>query len=412
MKWINGLPKLGIFIMILLVAAFFLLQQVFADSLPKNLLMVSTTSFLLRPTENPDDTRLLFSTWLLENPLRNDVDQLIDYSRRIEYIKQTLTDPSLTHQVRGRLSLERAEIALARNDASTSLDYFIEAMNNQNHQVKLQALLGLTRSISDGDEVLNHDHLLDEISKIEPEFEVDLRACEPDLEIGVHIEQGELKADDQVELILTWEVSPDNDLNRTNMLDELAATPGQWDLYRIGDRVFLVGTVKNQVNNGSFERVPFARKGTPSGFIPLYRSQGYYDTAIEYDSWDTDVGRSMVLSLQSNGKAPVGLGTNKVLVSDNGRRAVFLIAGKYRTTIDAEPKIGIRWLLENATKWSDNSSIYVMKKVFLNWEEFISLQAAPSGTVATQLWILNQDISSGMWADNLILVQIPRPCLT
>jgi len=117
-----------------------------------------------------------------------------------------------------------------------------------------------------------------------------------------------------------------------------------------------------------------------------------------------------ILKLNGQGRTAVGVGSPSLSIDDSSENVGYLITGRYHTSEKADPKIGIRWLLEDSVSWNDNTSSYVVQQSATRWTRFGAVFTPPDNANGLQYWVLNVDADSSLYVDNLGLFRIPLPC--
>jgi hypothetical protein len=380
------------------------------DAFARNLAFLPAIGYFLSPSADPQDARLDRARALFTRLAQHDAVRYQPYSLRLEGIANLLSSAHNQEYVNGWTELEHARQAQSLGDWEKAEEHYRRAAAVGTEQVRLEAyvlLADLSRARRDTAGLeSNVGYAAENISPLAMRF----AGCQDIELVGGYVDERDIALDQPVHIVLIWEKHrADLSLDQDDETDVGGQDGNFWQWAADESRLLQIGMAANLVPDGGFERTVLPREGFPHQ-LPraLYGRQTPDHTALRYGS--PVPGENMVLELCGRGDTPAGVGSTPTEIPQARHSTVYLITGRYRTFGDAQPKIGIRWLLEGAARWSDNVSSYAIQQPAAEWTRFAALMTPPEKAIALQYWVLNADAVSRMQVDDLGLFLVPLPC--
>ena len=346
-------------------------------------------------------SRDLFDRLAVRDPVRFE-----PYQVRLTGLIERLQDDAFS--IDGSSHLQAGARAAARNEWGPATGYYLDAIAYGPVAVREDAIQQLTGILDSQVEIADFGRYVYTDVGGPSSFPVAFDQCPQVKLMAIYIGEQSVALRQPVPIVIIWRIGTEN-LQEKAVLDELFQHNSGWELRRSGRFIFQIGVAINQILDGGFEQIVLPRAGLPPS-LPrrLYVRQTQQHTQVVYESPDT--GQNMVLLLDSQGDTSVGLGSSPMAVSATPVQEGYLVTGRYRTTGEAAPRIGIRWLLKDAKEWNDNVSSYIVREAADEWTPFAGILPPHPKAESFQYWVLNADAASQLFVDNLGIFPIPLPC--
>lgn len=393
--------KLAICIVFLfgLLTAFFYSISII-NTAKRNIAFVGLVAYLNQPTLVVDDNALQTTGRLFAALTEKDPEQYEAYNVRLQGINNSLNKAVYRQYILGKNRLQLAQQAQSVGNLAEAEEYYHQAISMGTTQTQLEASLHLIHTPPN----------LQSFIEDNPPLSIWHNPC-TDIELlGVYVDERDIAMNMPVPLVFIWQAKNIDESSLPVGIALSKADDEIWQWYQSKTLLFQLGTVPNLLPDGGFERTVLPRIGLPANMPrSLYTRQMAHHTMLQYEA--PEIADNMVLILNGDGDTSVGLGSLPIPIVTEHNSVAYLVTGHYRTIGEADPRIGIRWLLREATAWNENVSSHVVQQSSADWVQFAGLTTPPINAERLQYWVLNVDAQSELHVDNLGLFPISLPCV-
>ena len=223
--------------------------------------------------------------------------------------------------------------------------------------------------------------------------------CEKFQLLAIYISETQLLLDKQVPILLVWKKITSNEGENIKI-----PIVKNWSFIEYKDVIFQIGHQKNILFDGGFERTFIPRSGL-TATLPflVYDDQTEQQFNLIYDP--PYVVENVILHTTSNSHSAVGLSS-----SENPNTLLnqkVLITGRYRSSYNADPRIGVSWYNENL---NETFARYIIDKPSLEWTKYAGLISIPNEAKTFQYWVLNVEPNTKLDIDNIGMFAVPSLC--
>jgi|GEM_PF-6647848 hypothetical protein len=331
------------------------------------------------------------------------------YEQRLSGLVRLLTRPSNIALDRGRKRLGEIPFDPTKNDSERSKELLQQTLSTSPDIIRLEAHLRLALILAKQGDLAGYEQEMKAAASFSSTRLIRTDFCPGWRLQGVLVDAHELILNQPVHLILVWRL-PQNQVTSLPIAigSPMASPDDLWRLWTWHDYVFQLGIQPNLVTDGGLEHIGLPYQGIPPQLpFSLHGSEGPY-TALVYAN--PDQHEDIVLQINGQGQmGSIGLSTLPIGIVDRENTA-YLVLGSYRSEGTALPRIGIRWLLEQAKTFRDNASTFVVTRAMPEWTSFAALLIPPKDASELQYWVVNSDRSSNLQVNDLGLWLVPLPC--
>ena len=396
---------------ILLLLTVLLAISTFSNSYIQNSGMSSLTAYLLAPSADSSDERLNTAFYAFEDlAARSDQGRFVELKERASsLIERNRSSEYSAYQI-GRSLLTDAQNASQfsnQDSAEDATQIYQKAIAIGTEQVQLEARLLLADFLRAQSNPEGYEMEMGLASQIEiPHWERTENAATTELR-GGFVDPIDIQLQKPVNVVLVWEPVPET---QTMLAPRFESHPSisidGYHLYSWENRLYQVGALDNLIASGGFEGALLPYDGGVTQLPLSLYGDGLIDsnrTALISDPLDD--AQNLVLEIRSAGTGISGLSSNSFPLVDDSCTG-YLVTGRYRSSLESSPLIGVRWLLEGAESWDDNSSTYVITEPSGDWTRFAALLQPPEDAEALQYWALNRASEGFLQIDDIGLFPV------
>lgn len=373
----------------------------------RNSAFVTLINGLLRPQLDLNED-LRHSLDLFINLAEHDSTQYGPYQVRLSGLIDVL-EQERARELVGRSSLDCAKYAEMEGEFPEAARRYLEAIAYETETVDESAFRGIARLLEFQTVQSDVQYNIYGEGEEFPIGGIKFDRCS-ELELVIaYIGEHRIGFDRLVPIVMIWRLD-NKDVSQDDILSVIEPYfTSSWHWQQSGNLIFQWGLITNLLFDGGFERTVLPRTGFPFQLPKqLYSRQQQQHTQILYDY--SQIGKNMVLLLDGQGDAPVGLASLPIAISAKPISMAYFVTGRYHTDEEAIPRIGLRWLLREAEEWNDNISSYLVHERANGWTPYAGILLPHPEAESFQYWVINADPSSRLYVDNLGVFEIPLPC--
>lgn len=373
----------------------------------RNLAFAGLVDYFLQPVPvasmPPRNSMDLFFNLTKRNPGRYE-----PYYMRLKGVALSFADAEYIQYAQGRNELQLAQEAQAGGNQEQAEDHYRRALAIGTEQIQMEAHLQLANLFFATGNLFGFEQHLDAVAKHAPPLGFRFDQC-PDRELlGGYVDKHDIELDRPVHIVLVWKSLGQLKSQDAPLLVGKSASQSAWQTVFWQNYEFQLGLVDNSVHDGGFERRLLPQVGVLPQLPNRFYRQTPQNTQIIYEYPETV--QNMFLMLYGHGEGRVGIGSQSITIPPAPHREAYLITGRYRTHGEAEPRIGINYLLEDGSGFGTNLSWFA-DQPSRDWSQFAGFWLPPSNAAHLSYWVLNLDSASKLYVDDLGLFSVPVSCV-
>ena len=365
-------------------------------------------AYVFAPVEEREQTTVEQVISIFAFPSPEDRLRYERYQARLITLAAQSTTPEIRRYRLGREALDRAKQAEIMGRHEKAAEQYRMAQDEGSEQVQLEALLGLSRSLSALGDDASADEALSEASAFElPGVIIKQDVCPGWRLVGAYVNRQDINFGVPVHVVMAWERRDD----ASTKVSSLDMSPREgWEYYPWEGKVFQVGQVENYLRDGGFSQVVSLENGIPAGLKTMFSAQTPDDTRFMTDPSLPE--RAVFLRFESQGGHSVGIRSESFPVQQKVNEGAYLVGATFRSVEDSLPRIGIYWRFPGAKTVEDNETDYAVTYPVTQWRQVTYLTTPPPGAEHMDYWAFEANSQAFLDIDDLFLLPLPLHCFT
>jgi hypothetical protein len=373
------MKKYQLLIVISILTLFLLRHDFFSFYLLKNIISVQALQIFLSSNTKTDTQKTLY----LYNKMAN------------SEAKKNL-----------RIYIERL---LAVNTKFTSANHIIDNLISNNDTLIISLFQQLTHDLN-----ISQQDILKQITKLLPSKKVyysDVHSnnvslhyttCDQFQLVSVYISEKKLELDQRVPIILVWKK-----MSLSQSKNDYLLPIENWSFFEYENTIFQIGYQENLLFDGGFERTLSPQRPGLTLTLPnlVYPGQKEEQFSLIYDP-PYEVKNIILRTINKNSSVKgIGLSSNRYL-NTLANQKIFII-GRYRSSHNADPRIGVTWYREDLKA---THATYIIDKPSTEWITYAGLIDVPSKAKTYQYRVSHFSPNTTLDVDNLGMFIVPSLC--